>query len=141
LGSILDDNEDEEEVDEENMAENDKEKNKKEENADNGCSWGINDEDMDADNEETGDSQSLQAIIAAMKSNANSDGLKTANDNVYSANPNKCLQQWFEREGYDMEYKCDSIHNKFKCTFELPIDGQWIPVEGSLMHKVLLIFI
>jgi len=112
---------------------------KVEDNVDTGCDWGINEEETSEDNEETSDSKSLQAIIAAMKGSVGSDGLKTDNDNVYAANPNKCLQQWFEREGYDMEYKCDSIHNKFKCTFELPIDGQWIPVEGQLMHKVILI--
>ncbi|OTF69828.1 coiled-coil protein, partial [Euroglyphus maynei] len=36
---------------------------------------------------------------------------------------------------YDFDYKTDAMHNKFKCTFELPIDGQWIPVEGQLMTK------
>lgn len=137
LGSTLDEveEEDDEEIEEE-KAENTKRKDKVQENVDNGCNWGINDQDVESE-QETADSKSLQAIIAAMKTSVNSDGLKTSNDNVYSENPNKCLQQWFEREGYDMEYKVDSIHNKFKCTFELPIDGQWIPVEGSLMHKVI----
>ncbi|CAG2110053.1 unnamed protein product [Medioppia subpectinata] len=100
-------------------------------NKDSFC-WGIND-DTDTAGEVTGDSMALQAVVTAMKS-GDSDG-QTANANVYSANPNKCIQQWFDREGYDLEYKCDTIHNKFRCTLELPIDGQWIPVEGSLLPK------
>lgn len=110
--------------------------NNKEENIDNGCDWGIDEEEVDEAVEETADSKSLQAIIAAMKTN-DGNAFQTDNSNVYSSNPNKCIQQWFEREGYDLEFKCDQIHNKFKCIIDLPIDGQWIPVEGSLLHKVI----
>lgn len=97
------------------------------------CTWGMSLTDCNDEDEETGDSMALKSIIAAMKDGQSS--LQLANENVYSDNPYKCIQQWFEHEGYDFDYKTDSIHNKFKCTFELPIDGQWIPVEGQLMTK------
>lgn len=136
LGSNLEEDQlEDEDIEDLRVTQNVKLKNKTQENVDTGCDWGINEEEIDPEKEETSDSKSLQAIITAMKMNVNGDELKTSNDNVYSANPNKCLQQWFEREGYEMDYKVDAIHNKYKCTFELPIDGQWIPVDGSLMTK------
>ncbi|CAG2170124.1 unnamed protein product [Oppiella nova] len=131
LGTTGDDSDDEEDTTEEDVDEG-VEKSKAEPVVDSGCTWGIN-EDMDTKGEVTGDSRALQAVITAMKSTGSD--VQTDNANVYSANPNKCIQQWFEREGYDLEYKCDTVHNKFRCTLELPIDGQWIPVEGSLLPK------
>ena len=139
LGSTAEDSDEDEGSVEENKSKLKLQSKAKTEEEDNGCNWGINEEEIDEKPEETADSKSLQAIIAAMKGTGG-EGLQTDNSNAYSSNPNKSIQQWFEREGYDLEFKCDSIHNKFKCTIDLPIDGQWIPVEGSLLHKVRPLF-
>ncbi|KAF7495685.1 Kanadaptin [Sarcoptes scabiei] len=98
-----------------------------------GCTWGISMTDCDDETEEREESSAFKSIIAAMK-NGQSNSL-SPNENVYSENPYKSLQQWFEREGYDFDYKTETINNRFKCIFELPIDDQWIPVEGQLHNK------
>nr|XP_027203257.1 kanadaptin-like [Dermatophagoides pteronyssinus] len=113
---------------------------KEEQDTDDACTWGISLTDCtEDDDEEIGDSLALKSIIMAMKdgqsSSSTTSKLQSTNENVYSDNPYKCLQQWFENEGYDFDYKVDSLHNKFKCTFDLPIDGQWIPVDGQLMTR------
>ena len=134
LGSTLDDSDEEDDTTVTNEKAVEKVTDKAAEE-DTGCTWGIDEDDAEEAGEETADSKSLQAIIAALKSGSGGEAQQTDNSNAYAQNPTKSIQQWFEREGYDLDYKCDNIHNKFKCTIDLPVDGQWIPVEGSLMHK------
>lgn len=102
-----------------------------------GCSWGMDITDCDDEIEETADSVALKSIISTMKSGDSSIQV-TANRDSYSDNPYKCLQQWFVQEGQgDFNYKVDQQSNgKFRCTLELPVDGQWIPIEGALTSKV-----
>lgn len=102
-------------------------------NEDNGCSWGMQLTDCDDEAEETSDCLALKEIISAMKNGQSS--LESANESVFSDNPYKCMQQWFEREEQDFDYNVENINGKFKCKFEIPIDGQWIPIEGDLMNR------
>ena len=128
LCSDQDDEEEETEESQEDVKVEDKVKDE-----DFGCDWGFHDDHDDQDNDEE-DGNSLKAIMMAIK-DGNFTG-PTQNDNAYQSNPLKTIQQWFEREGYDFEYKIDELHGKFKCQVDLPIDGQWIPVEGKPMTKV-----
>lgn len=103
---------------------------------DDACSWGIEfDCEEEEDSGETGDSVALKSIISAMKGG---ESVESANGNAYSENPYRCIQQWFEREGHGchLDYKVDAVNKQFKCTFDLPIDGQWIPIEGALANRV-----
>lgn len=125
----------EDEEDGEGKVTSTKSEKKKETEEDTGCGWGIDEEEAT----ETDIDHPLAAIMAQI-ANKTFKG-ENSNEASYSANPQKIIQQWFDREGYDFEYKIDNLHNKFKCTVELPVDGQWIPVEGQLMNRVSFVFV
>ncbi|RWS02463.1 hypothetical protein B4U79_04635 [Dinothrombium tinctorium] len=98
------------------------------------CTWGIADDEVDDnDGDQINSHTPLGTVLALLQTDLTSSS--SPNDNVYRENPQKILQQWFEREGYDYEYKINCINGKFKCTFELPIDGQDVTLEGSLFPK------
>lgn len=99
------------------------------------CSWGMQLTDCNDDEIESGDSFALKSIISAMKDGEEKESI---NKNAYESNPYKCILQWFEREGYNFDYKVDSVNTKFKCSIELPIDGQWITIESALTTRVML---
>ncbi|XP_017485251.1 PREDICTED: kanadaptin-like [Rhagoletis zephyria] len=99
---------------------------------DEGCTWGMQFAECDGEEEETGDSMALKSIISAMKGG---EKIESANQNAYSENPYRCIQQWFEREGHHFDFKVETINTKFKCNFELPIDGQWVSIEGELANR------
>lgn len=107
---------------------------KEESTGDDGCSWGIQFAECDGEEEETGDSVALKSIVSAIKGGEKIE--TSANQNAYSENPYRCIQQWFEREGQHFDFKVETINTKFKCNFELPIDGQWISIEGELSTRV-----
>lgn len=134
LGSQADEEED---LDDElnSMGNSHNSKNAKEESTvDDGCSWGIQFAECDGEEEETGDSVALKSIVSAIKGGEKIE--TSANQNAYSDNPYRCIQQWFEREGQHFDFKVETINTKFKCNFELPIDGQWISIEGELSTRV-----
>ncbi|RWS30467.1 kanadaptin-like protein [Leptotrombidium deliense] len=96
------------------------------------CSWGILDDESE-ENEKEDPSAPLATILAHLQSDFTST--PTTNNNVYQENPQKALQQWFEREGYEYEYKINCVNGKFKCTFQLSIEDQDVAVEGKLFLK------
>ena len=59
----------------------------------------------------------------------------TENEHAYSGDPQKTIQQWFDNEGYDFEYKIDFENEKFRCSINLPLDGQEISVTGDEHNK------
>lgn len=86
------------------------------------CSWG-----MGEDAEEEDDLSE------------NPFALSTPNEDLYSEDPKKTLKNWFEREGYEVEYDVEEKGFKtFSCRVQLPIDtptGDFMPVEASVTGK------
>lgn len=102
-----------------------------------GCGWGmsmVDSEEMEQD-EETSSGAAIRSIILAMK-NGSAKIAETANHNSYADNPYKSLQQWFQHEGFDFDYKVEADGDKFKCVIELPVDNQYIPIESSSLSRV-----
>lgn len=100
------------------------------------CMWGM---DMDYDSARDLYSQSdsgLQIVLTIINENQVID--KTENENAYSQNPQKAIQNWFDYEGYEYEYTIANEHNKFKCIIEFPLEDQHVPISGEEEIKVSL---
>lgn len=93
------------------------------------CMWGMGD-DAVADGYEEDDAEAQMEKILSLI-NTYHDGSSTPNSHAFSDNPNKCLQQWFEREGYDFEFDCHPSGSNFKCCIKLPIGGRDIQIEAQ----------
>ena len=58
------------------------------------------------------------------------------NESLYIDDPKKCLKNWFDREGYDLEYKVEEKGMaQFSCRIELPVDGQPNFAEAEVKGK------
>ena len=60
------------------------------------------------------------------------------NESLYIDDPKKCLQNWFDREGYDLEYKVEEKSRggaQFSCRIDLPVDGQPNFAEAEVKGK------
>ena len=58
------------------------------------------------------------------------------NESLYIDDPKKCLSNWFNREGYDLEYKVEEKgFSQFSCRIELPVDGQPNFAEAEVKGK------
>ena len=97
-------------------AENEKE----EREASRGISWGMDDEPEDQ--------------FPDMEKNPFAE--LANNESLYIDDPKKCLQNWFNREGYDLEYKVEEKgFSQFSCRIELPVDGQPNFAEAEVKGK------
>lgn len=65
--------------------------------------------------------------------------LSIPNEELYLEDPKKTLRNWFEREGYELEYDVEEKgFRTFVCRVQLPIDtptGDYMPVEASVTGK------
>ena len=58
------------------------------------------------------------------------------NESLYVDDPKKCLKNWFDREGFDLEYKVEEKgFGQFSCRIELPVDGQPNFAEAEVKGK------
>ena len=58
------------------------------------------------------------------------------NESLYIEDPKKCLKNWFDREGYDLDYKVEEKgFAEFYCRVELPVDGQPNFAEAQVKGK------
>src|SRR6218665_1046329 len=141
LGSPDKDDEDTYQVEDYKDEQDEKETNTLDEQTDYGCSWGIGGEDAcedDGEENNNADSNALKSIIAALKTGKSlvSSG-HTSKKTSFSDNPYKSLQQWFVQEGFDFDCKVNECLKKFKCSIELPIEGEYFTVDSDQFSKVI----
>ena len=100
-----------------------------------GCTWGFKD-DMDDEEDEGGSGDVLTPLgkVLSLLQTGTGPG-PTQNEHVYSENPHKTLQHWFDSEGYDFEYQVNYNNGLFKCSLEVPIDGQDVTIDGEASSK------
>ena len=87
-----------------------------------------NTEDGDADTRETDPEILYEQFVTLV---LNPTTIATKNEHVFSENPHRVLQQWFEREGLELDYSVTQQGTKFKCTIDIPIEGRDVRVEGT----------
>ena len=99
-----------------------------------GCTWGMRDDFYQEDDMAPSEYTPLGTILSLLQTGVGP--APTKNEHAYIGNPQKTMQQWFDSEGYDFEYKVDFVNGKFKCTLNIPIDDQDVPLESEMALKV-----
>jgi len=58
------------------------------------------------------------------------------NEDLYIEDPKKALRNWFEREGYELEFKVEEKgYAQFHCRIDLPVDGDPNFAEAQVKGK------
>eukprot|EP00090_Calanus_glacialis_P045206 TRINITY_DN8245_c0_g1_i1.p1 TRINITY_DN8245_c0_g1~~TRINITY_DN8245_c0_g1_i1.p1 ORF type:complete len:740 (-),score=270.81 TRINITY_DN8245_c0_g1_i1:59-2278(-) len=58
------------------------------------------------------------------------------NEDLYIEDPKKALRNWFEREGYELEFKVEEKgYAQFHCRIDLPVDGEPNFAEAQVKGK------
>jgi len=87
-----------------------------------GISWGMEDDAMD--DEKFPDMQKNPFAELAN------------NEDLYIEDPKKALRNWFEREGYELEFKVEEKgYAQFHCRIDLPVDGDPNFAEAQVKGK------
>jgi len=87
-----------------------------------GISWGMDEDAMDEEN-----FPDMQKNPFAELAN---------NESLYIDDPKKVLRNWFEREGYDLEFKVEEKgYAQFHCRIDLPVDGDPNFAEAQVKGK------
>ena len=98
------------------------EEGRREEEMSKGISWGMEDDAMDEDK-----FPDMQKNPFAELAN---------NEDLYIEDPKKALRNWFEREGYELEFKVEEKgYAQFHCRIDLPVDGDPNFAEAQVKGK------
>ncbi len=97
----------------EKEAADEEERKKREEEEARGIGWGMAE---DAVEDESNPDMALNPFSMG-------DSGATPNESKYIDDPKKTLRGWFEREGFELDYKCEERgYATFHCTVDLPIN-------------------
>ncbi|XP_074599639.1 kanadaptin [Brevipalpus obovatus] len=110
-----------------------KSKTKSKEDEEEGCTWGMRDDLYQEDDSAPSEFTPLGTVLSLLQTGVGS--APTKNEHAYIGNPQKTMQTWYDSEGYEFEYKVDFVNGKFKCTLNLPIDDQDVPLESEMALK------
>jgi len=98
------------------------EEGKKQEEISRGISWGMDDDAMEEES-----FPDMQKNPFAELAN---------NESLYIDDPKKALKNWFEREGYELEFKVEEKgYAQFHCRINLPVDGEPNFAEAQVKGK------
>eukprot|EP00092_Neocalanus_flemingeri_P004745 GFUD01005110.1.p1 GENE.GFUD01005110.1~~GFUD01005110.1.p1 ORF type:complete len:740 (-),score=266.57 GFUD01005110.1:100-2319(-) len=87
-----------------------------------GISWGMEDDAMEEES-----FPDMQKNPFAELAN---------NEDLYIEDPKQALRKWFEREGYELEFKVEEKgYAQFHCRIDLPVDGEPNFAEAQVKGK------
>ncbi len=99
-----------------------REEEEKEKEKDTGITWGMREDAVEEEDDEE------EEAHPDMSKNPFSRGLSAGgpgqNEHLYSEDPKRALRRWFEREGFELEFRCEEKGPAtFQCRVELPLDA------------------
>ncbi|PRD35667.1 UNVERIFIED_CONTAM: Kanadaptin [Trichonephila clavipes] len=102
-------------------------------------------DELNKETQKKNESEDASVCTWGMSEDAEEDGsvnpfaLSSLNEELYIDDPKKTLSGWFEREGYEVEYKVEEkAFRMFSCSVQLPVDtpeGDFLKVEATVNGK------